>query len=325
MGFKCNGCCSKFNHEADLIQHLEKVQHPVCKAAWHTVRTKMHPVKGGKHIPKQCPTAAEQHFHVPDPLPFEGDFFGNDYEDQDFPFPTHDLPEMPANLPAVDEGNNDSDTGSDSSKTFGSDGATKPAAGFLHTAVTAKPHPPQPVTTANKQVVPAKCQHPATQDPVVPAPTAPGGVTAQVHDCLRQPLCFIMPYPNMHTGVHSLCAAPVAAAEAGYSQYATQLGSDQNAWAPFASKMDWEVFDTLDLSFKSTAQLNKIIDTKLPPKCPEFQKHAVTVTGKMTEVYTRNVLACIKAQYGDPQHADYLVFKPECHYADTNCTSKMPN
>ncbi len=40
--------------------------------------------------------------------PFEGDFFGNDYAEADFPFPAGDMPEIPAELPVVDEASDDS-------------------------------------------------------------------------------------------------------------------------------------------------------------------------------------------------------------------------
>jgi len=80
------------------------------------------------------------------------------------------------------------------------------------------------------------------------------------------------------------------------------------------------VTELLGLSFKNSQELNKIIDTKLPSTRPAFTKHEVLVAGETFEIY---IIECIKALYGDPQHAEYLSFAPERHYADADKTKRL--
>jgi Plavaka transposase len=77
------------------------------------------------------------------------------------------------------------------------------------------------------------------------------------------------------------------------------------------------------LSYKNTAELNKIIDTKLPAKRPTFTKHECEVAGETFDLYSRDIIECIKALYGDPQHAEFLTFAPERHYNDADKTSRL--
>ncbi|KAF8995953.1 hypothetical protein BDQ17DRAFT_1330296 [Cyathus striatus] len=81
------------------------------------------------------------------------------------------------------------------------------------------------------------------------------------------------------------------------------VASSLNPWAPFNSRINWEVakwtkcqgpsstafsellsidglHEVLNLSYKNTPELNKIIDLKLPAGHPKFQCHEVVVTGK---------------------------------------------
>jgi Plavaka transposase len=73
--------------------------------------------------------------------------------------------------------------------------------------------------------------------------------------------------------------------------------------------------DTLKLSYKTSEELNKIIDTALPGR-PQFECHEIMVSGKVCEVYMRDVLACVQVLFSEPGFAPYLVVTPEKHYAD---------
>ncbi|KAF8810733.1 hypothetical protein BYT27DRAFT_7253430 [Phlegmacium glaucopus] len=73
--------------------------------------------------------------------------------------------------------------------------------------------------------------------------------------------------------------------------------------------------ERLGLSFKNTAELNKIIDNCLPGR-PRFERHEIIVGDEVCEVYFRDIIACIRALFGDPSFAPYLVFGPEKHYTD---------
>ncbi|KAG5221678.1 Para aminobenzoic acid synthetase [Salix suchowensis] len=98
-----------------------------------------------------------------------------------------------------------------------------------------------------------------------------------------------------------------------------------NSWAPFASKIDWEVVrwaklhgpgstafsgllqidglvDTIGLSFKNSKQLNDIVDKQLPNPHPKFNHREIKIAGQSFDLFSCDVIECIKALYGDPEH-----------------------
>ncbi|KAF8893652.1 hypothetical protein CPB85DRAFT_1481233 [Mucidula mucida] len=117
-------------------------------------------------------------------------------------------------------------------------------------------------------------------------------------------------------------------------------------YGPFSSEMQWkiaewakldgpsassftrllsihEVTERLDLSFKNTTQLNDIIDKKLPCLRPKFISEEIVIADRSFDVYRRNIIACVRALYGDPKHNEYLCFAPERHYADEDKTQRL--
>ncbi|EPQ50619.1 hypothetical protein GLOTRDRAFT_50393 [Gloeophyllum trabeum ATCC 11539] len=142
--------------------------------------------------------------------------------------------------------------------------------------------------------------------------------------------------------------APIREAGArvhAYSEYMEGTHrSEENPWAPFASKLDWElarwaklrgpsstaltellqiegVRDLLGLTYKDADSLNKIVDS-LPGR-PKFHRKEVVVAGEAFEVYFRDVMECVRALYGDPEFVADLVFAPERHYVDQDKTVRM--
>ncbi|KAF8881923.1 hypothetical protein BD779DRAFT_1675255 [Infundibulicybe gibba] len=122
----------------------------------------------------------------------------------------------------------------------------------------------------------------------------------------------------------------------GYEGYREALAEDANLWAPFTSKLDWELArwaklrgpgstavsdllgieglqDALGLSYKNSRELNKIIDTELPVK----------IVGDVFDVYYRNPLECVRALFGDPEFAGDLLFKPERHYTSSDKADQL--
>lgn len=77
-----------------------------------------------------------------------------------------------------------------------------------------------------------------------------------------------------------------------------------------------QVADSLGLSYKSSEELNKIIDTQIPSERPRFKREEVEMGGEIFEFYYRDVLECTRALFGDPEFANDLVFAPERHYTD---------
>ena len=72
----------------------------------------------------------------------------------------------------------------------------------------------------------------------------------------------------------------------------------------------------LGLSYKDSQQLDSIIDTKLLGKRPSFNHAEVELDGEIFNVYFCDILACIRALFGDKSFAPYLLFAPERHYTD---------
>ncbi|KAJ7252923.1 hypothetical protein C8J57DRAFT_1187466 [Mycena rebaudengoi] len=121
--------------------------------------------------------------------------------------------------------------------------------------------------------------------------------------------------------------------------------TDTNPYAPFKSKMDWEVAkwaklrgsgstaftdllhidgvrDSLDLSYGTSPQLNKIIDEKLPGR-PKFTRSEVVVNNEVFYLYSRDIIECVRALWGDTDFAPYLFVAPEKHYIDKDKTIRM--
>ncbi|CDO69394.1 hypothetical protein BN946_scf185040.g7 [Trametes cinnabarina] len=132
-----------------------------------------------------------------------------------------------------------------------------------------------------------------------------------------------------------------------YSLYKTTVdGEDRCIYAPFRSRIDWEVArwakmrgpgsnagsellgidglaDALGLSFKNMSELNKIIDGHLPAGRPRFKRREIVVQGEAFEVYYRDVLECIRALFGDPEFAQDLLLVPERHYTDASRQTRV--
>ena len=150
------------------------------------------------------------------------------------------------------------------------------------------------------------------------------------------------------------------AAEAGSYGYQAYL-NDENLYAPFAHRLEWEIarwcqlrgpgstavsellsidgvsrFNyainvanprqvqaALGLSFKNSRELRKIIDQKLPNSRPRFHWATVKIQDETLDVFYRDIIQYIRALYGHAEFAKYLVFAPEKHYTDASCTTRL--
>ncbi|EAU80829.2 hypothetical protein CC1G_04939 [Coprinopsis cinerea okayama7 len=124
----------------------------------------------------------------------------------------------------------------------------------------------------------------------------------------------------------------------GAAYHQEHIRDSTNLYAPFSSKLEWEiarwaklrgpsstaftelmaidgVADRLGLSFRTSAQLNAIIDKHLVGR-PSFTRQEVVVGGEVCEFFYRDVIECVKALFGDPDFAPYLVFSPEKQYTN---------
>ena len=83
-----------------------------------------------------------------------------------------------------------------------------------------------------------------------------------------------------------------------------------------------QVCERLGLSYRTSIQLNTIIDSSIPD-IPKFERESVVVGNKVFEMYSRNVIDCIKYLFGDPEFASHLLLVPEHHFTDASKTNKV--
>ncbi|KAJ7935003.1 hypothetical protein B0H13DRAFT_1854710 [Mycena leptocephala] len=137
----------------------------------------------------------------------------------------------------------------------------------------------------------------------------------------------VVRYPSNRAG-EEISERPSASAE---EQYSDVLGKFSNIYAPFNPKMDWEVAkwaklrgsgstaftdflkiqgvaDALGISYRSSAELNTIIDEKLPGR-PKFTRSEIVVAGEAFDLYSLNIIECVRALFGDTDFAPYLFVK----------------
>ena len=78
----------------------------------------------------------------------------------------------------------------------------------------------------------------------------------------------------------------------------------------------------LNLSYKNSEELNRIIDTKLPGR-PQFTRREVMQSGEVVEFYMRDIVECLRALWGDPEFDGDLILEPERLYADEDMTIRI--
>ncbi|KAG1788502.1 hypothetical protein EV424DRAFT_1523282 [Suillus variegatus] len=148
-------------------------------------------------------------------------------------------------------------------------------------------------------------------------------------------------FPRRHAGApvhHSRTTA--------FESYKNVLQGAENVWAPFVSRIDYEVAkwaklrgsgstafsellaidglrEALGLSYQNSCELNQIIDRQLPCKRPRFKHEEIIVADEAFDVYSRDVMECVKALYSDPEFSPHLNYAPERHYADADKTIRM--
>ncbi|GJF00687.1 hypothetical protein PsYK624_169850 [Phanerochaete sordida] len=137
-------------------------------------------------------------------------------------------------------------------------------------------------------------------------------------------------------------AMPKEKIKHGFTMYGPPPGEpDDNIYAPFASRTNWLfarwakmrgpgstamtellriplVKEKLGLSYSNANELNRIIDTRLHGRAPRFKRAKVEMAGESFDLYFRDILECVRALYGNPDFARYLVFQPEKVYSEAN-------
>ncbi|KAG1854255.1 hypothetical protein F4604DRAFT_1883347 [Suillus subluteus] len=148
-------------------------------------------------------------------------------------------------------------------------------------------------------------------------------------------------FPRHGAGAPLHCAGITA-----FASYKDKLPGSENIWAPFTSYLDYEVMkwaklhgarstafsellaidglhDALGLSYQNSRELNQIINQELPCRRPCFKCEEIIVADEVFDVYSHNIMECVKALYSDPDFSQHLLHAPKCHYVDSDKTVRM--
>ncbi|KAJ7133963.1 hypothetical protein C8R43DRAFT_1132985 [Mycena crocata] len=331
---RCPGCDVDCKGGKGLTLHLRLTTNEACRAIFtaadsHVGNVPINhaPEPDRSQEPNEIQNFGLPHLHG---LPsgdtiFQGDFFGDDYADEEFGYQSGDG-DGDDDLDAEDSDGDDDPTArdhQDASRADMEDGYEAPRA-------------PVPELRPDQDTSMPDVQ----PEPVTAAPTREARKVAE-DKFHHKPI--IEKFPGRSAG------KPISAAPSHTSEqtYRTSLGksTDTNPYAPFKSKMDWEiakwaklrgsgstaftdlldidgVCESLDLSYKTSLHLNKIIDEKLPGR-PKFTRSEVVVNGEVFYLYSRDILECVRALWGDSDFAPYLFVAPEKHYIDKDKTIRM--
>ncbi|KAI9440231.1 hypothetical protein BJY52DRAFT_1229557 [Lactarius psammicola] len=169
----------------------------------------------------------------------------------------------------------------------------------------------------------------------------PDAIEPETHNSEARSSLFIDRFPHGHPG------APVSGTGQASVFEAMHNTTGDLIWAPFRSQCDWEiarwakmrgptstavmellaipeVVDRLGLSYRTTKELNDIIDKALPGR-PPFQCEDLTIEGEDLQFHYREIIPCIRNLFGNPEFAGDLVYAPERHYVDAKRTCCVYN
>ncbi|KAG1758014.1 hypothetical protein EDB19DRAFT_1936644 [Suillus lakei] len=82
-----------------------------------------------------------------------------------------------------------------------------------------------------------------------------------------------------------------------------------NVYAPFTSKLDWDMAQWAKLRGPSSTAFSVLISIE-----------GIVIANEAFDVYYHDIIECITALFWDPNFADFLKFAPEHHYADEDET-----
>ncbi|KAJ7181984.1 hypothetical protein C8R46DRAFT_1313743 [Mycena filopes] len=302
----CPGCNVYFNGGKGLSLHLRLTTNQTCHAIFTAANSDLGALPTDFAQAPDPPQDDVEKFGELHGLPapgteFQGDFFGDNYGEEDFGY--------------------QSDGPEDDSENEGSDDDDDPTArdqqGASHAEMESGYEVPR---AAAPPAIGGDTFMPLVQPAVDAAPTREARKMAE-DKFHHKPI--IDKYPGRLAG--RAISVPTASSE---ETYRSALGDSthENPYAPFKSKVDWEVAkwakvrgagstaftdllnidgvcESLDLSYGTSVQLNKIIDTKLPGR-PKFTRSEVVVNGEVFPLYSRDILECVRALWGETDCCD---------------------
>ncbi|KAI0074312.1 hypothetical protein K474DRAFT_1716561 [Panus rudis PR-1116 ss-1] len=338
MAFECDGCNTEYSSQGQLIKHIEQTRNPACRAAYLNINdirsSNSSSEADDDDLDEDLPPSPASDGSPP---PFGGDMFGVNYAEHDF------VPPPPnAVSPTGNEANaQDADNLPDVAMEEEDDQE------YYRDVLSSSEDKDEWVANPGREPRPniAHLQEPADQPEELDIPqhvidNAHSNRT-RVEQALRGQL-FSIPYPSTKAG------SPIPEQElrtAGYAHYASRSGGVENPYAPFKSKLDWEVArwaklhgpsstavsellsipevcTKLDLSFKNSRELNALVD-KIPNLRPRFKVKEIELGDEIYEVYFRDALECVRALFGEPEFAPHVITKPGRFYADANRTQRV--
>lgn len=218
----CGGCGHTWSESSHLTQHLQKTMRPECLKYRDDVLNFHRPVKGGGwRNPKRGPSPKGNEASSQ----FEGDFFGNDYDDRDFPMRAPDSPSFSGSINEshgqINEDDNLDVYDHESEDEVGLDILLGDVAqpGFV---------------TSRSQDVDRMFAEPSIDGPPSDEPINTSSARPQLSS------------PPRHIDTFGGRAGEPMAGHDENSKYGTYRdnvfgATEQNPWAPFTSKVDWEV------------------------------------------------------------------------------------
>jgi hypothetical protein len=208
---KCDGCGRDFR-PSGLTSHLKQTRNPPCVALYAAQSSYAPDIPSAATSAPQSPSP-DSPARSPSPPPerlFAGDFFGEHYEESDFGWEESE-DEIAADPAVVSGSDNDSDL---------EDLYWDPP------PRSASPEEPDEDPQVYGDVV---------EDLDIPAPeerrAAENSTSIQVPHITK----FTDRYPDSRAG------QPVRQGEHRHSEYSAELADQENEWAPFSSKLDWEI------------------------------------------------------------------------------------
>lgn len=238
MNFQCPGCNRGWTRQSDYKEHLRLATLPACHAVFlarnrYIDNPRTIPRNKRRASPRARRSSHSRSSSTSDQLHsdhtdnnFQGDFYGTDYTADDFPFPEEDGNPVQVDVSetqgVVDE---HSDDESDADVTDGVEKQWEPERQAPRVSPTRSPSVHS--TDMDVDNPPA---HVNDSEDKAPEPAG------QEH--LRQANVHVVRFPGQ-------AGAPITDANSasnGYEKYSeTVEGSNTNQWAPFTSRVDWEV------------------------------------------------------------------------------------
>ncbi|KAJ3017898.1 hypothetical protein NUW54_g471 [Trametes sanguinea] len=341
---RCAGCNGEFSLSG-LSKHYGQTQQLACLDA----RDALHSSAAQDPAPTLSLSTSPQRDsdlgHMTSPIEqFSGDYFG-EYEGDSFA----DEPTMDSNDPLPPLVADDSTEDDDYLRTLRDDLSDSDDEEELELQPDWEPAREGPVPHSAAGV--DYMDDALSDSPIHHNSPAPANAGSETHAVSREAAersvrtkTFVVRYCRRLPSGHALVGEKVLPA---YTMYKTTVdGEDRCIYAPFRSRIDWEVArwakmrgpgsnagsellgidglaDALGLSFKSMTELNKIIDDHLPAGRPRFKRREIIVQGEAFEFYYRDVLECLRALFGDPEFARDLLLVPERHYTDASRQARV--